>query len=242
MHLSCGRLKAGAGREMGELTATATSSKNSWTCSPLRKKAGAAGWEKGLTVPCVSPIKPCQPVLQKGYRGQGLGSVLHCHHTARAGRSIGRGGWETEVFKCASRSARALPSWHGGVVLLLAQFSAHPSCCLALKATASSERNKLHWSIHTSALPGFSFVSLPLSLNHGVFIAKVTTTLSVHSPGTLASTQPHHWLFQDLLQQESLRGTSSECRLALTLPHIITLCISRMISVIIDQNFNKVLA
>lgn len=163
MHISCGRLKAGAGREMEELKPTATCTKNSWTCSPVRSKAGAAGWEKGLMVPCASPIKPHQPVLQKGYRGQGLGSALCCRHTARSGRSIGTGGWETEVFQHDPRSARVLLSWHSGVVFLLAQFSAHSS--LALKATASSVRNKLHWSIHTSALPGFAFLPLPHSPN-----------------------------------------------------------------------------
>lgn len=165
VHISCGRLKAGAGKEMGELKPTATSTKNSWTCSPLRNKAGAAGWEKGLMVPCASPINQHQPVLQKGYRGEGLGCVLHCHHRARAGRSIGTGGLEAELFKPDSRSAGVLPSWHSGVVFLLAQSFAHPSYCLALKDTASSVRNKLHWSIHTSALPGFVFVHLPHSPN-----------------------------------------------------------------------------
>lgn len=75
MHISCGRLKAGAGKETGDLKPTATSTEDYWTCSPLRSKAGAAGWEKGLMVACASPIKPWQPVLQKGYRGQGLGSA-----------------------------------------------------------------------------------------------------------------------------------------------------------------------
>lgn len=77
-------------------------------------------------VPCASRIKPHQPLLQKDYRGQGLGSALHCHHTARAGRSIGTGGWEPKVFKHDPRSARVLPSWHSGVVFLLAQFSHTP--------------------------------------------------------------------------------------------------------------------
>lgn len=190
--------------EKGELKPTATSTKNSWTCSALGNKAGAAGWEKGLMVFRTSPIKPRQPVLQKGYRGQGLGSALHCHHTARAERSVGTGGWEAEVFKRDSRSARVLPSRHAGVVFLLAQFSAHRSNCLALKATASSVRNNLHWSIRTSALPGFLSVPLPHSPNHGVFTAKVTTCLSEHPPGTLASTQPHHWL----LPGPSLAGAS----------------------------------
>lgn len=125
---------------------------------------------------------------------QGLGSALHCHHTARAGRSIGTGGWEAEVFKHDSRSAEVLPSWPSGVVFLLAQFSAHRSNCLTLKATASSVRNNLQWSIRTSALPRFPSVLFPHSPNHGVFTAKVTTPLSAHPPGTLASTQPHHWL------------------------------------------------
>lgn len=127
---------------------------------------------KRLMVPCASPIKPHQPVLQKGYRGQGLGSALHCHHTARAGRSIGTGGWETEVMQCDFGSARVLLSWHGGVVFLLAQFSAHPSYCLTPKVTVSSVRNKLRWSIHTSALPGFLSVPLPQSPNHGIFTYK----------------------------------------------------------------------
>lgn len=237
VHISCGRLKAGAGKDMGELKPTATSTKNSWTCSPLRNKAGAAGCKKGLMVPCASPIKPHQPVLQKGYGGPGLGSALHCHHIARAGRNTGTGQWETEAFQCDSGSARVLLSWHGGVAFLLEQFSAHLSYCLTLKATASSVRNKLHWSIHTSALPGFLSVPLAHSRNHEIFTAKVTTTLSAHSLGTLASTHPPTGSFQDLLWQEPLKGTSPEHRLALTLPHIISLCISRVVPAISRPEF-----
>lgn len=60
-------------------------------------------------VSCALPIKPRRPALEKGYGGQGLGSAQHCHHTARAGRSIGTGRWETEVFKCNFGIAKVLP-------------------------------------------------------------------------------------------------------------------------------------
>lgn len=180
-----------------------------------------------MTVSCASPIKPRQPVLWKGYRGQGLGSALHCHHIARAGRSVGTGGWEVEVFKRDSR--RVLPSWHAGVIFLLAQFSAHPSYSLTLKAAASSVRNKLHWSIHTSALPGFLCVPLPIPQIMGFSLEKSQPLSQCIPQGPWPAPSPTSGSFQDLLWQEPLRGISHECRLALTLLHIISLCISRVI-------------
>lgn len=109
LHISCGRFKAGAGKEMGGLKPTTTSTKNSWTCSTAGNKGGIAGLEKGLMVSCALPIKPCRPALEKGYGAQGLGSAQRCHHPARAGRSVGTGGWETEVFKRDFRCSRVLP-------------------------------------------------------------------------------------------------------------------------------------
>lgn len=91
VHIFCGRLKAGAGKEMGELKPTAASTKNSWTCSPLGNKAGAAGWEKGLMVPCASPINNNHASLSyRRVTGDGVQALL-CTVITQPGLGEARG-------------------------------------------------------------------------------------------------------------------------------------------------------
>lgn len=124
------------------------------------------------------------------------------------------------------------------------------------KATVSSVRNKLRWSVCTSALPGFPLSALtlfpkmwgfhckshshPLSTSRGLPRQR-PAPLAGHSSLPTAGCPPQDLLWA-LPWREPPKWTSPECQRAPTLPTSSSLCAHPDSPLpFLDQHFNKVL-